>query len=116
MTAPAQSRSADFTQGPANCFDPQKDTMTDPLLITLVDALANLLISIDMTDEDDVDPDVCVPWFESVGDKLNQLSVDDRARLAQVIREVADREPDVQRQAALLETPDMLGIEDPDDE
>ncbi|MET8861114.1 hypothetical protein [Streptomyces sp. NPDC004579] len=90
--------------------------MTDPLLITLADALANLMVSIDMTDDDDVDPDVCVPWFEDVAHKLSQLSADDRHRLAQVIREVADREPDAQRQAALLETPDHLGLEDPDDE
>ncbi|MEU6089035.1 hypothetical protein ABZ865_19865 [Streptomyces sp. NPDC047085] len=90
--------------------------MTDPLLITLADALANLMISIDMTDDDDVDPDVCVPWFEDVAHKLSRLSVDDRHRLAQVIREVAGREPDAQRQAALLETPDNLGLEDPDAE
>ncbi|MFD5813083.1 hypothetical protein [Streptomyces sp. NPDC127038] len=85
-------------------------------MITLADALANLLISIDMTDDDDVDPDVCVPWFEDIADKFNQLSVEDRHRLAQIIREVASREPDAQRQAALLETPEHLGLEDPDAE
>ncbi|MFD6555006.1 hypothetical protein [Streptomyces sp. NPDC058398] len=90
--------------------------MTDPLLVTLADALANLTVSIDMTDDEDVDPDVCVPWLEDVADKLNQLSTDDRYRLAQVIREVAGREPDARRQAALLETPYHLGLEDPDDE
>ncbi|MEU0783361.1 hypothetical protein ABZ341_17525 [Streptomyces sp. NPDC006173] len=90
--------------------------MTDPLLITLADALANLMISIDMTDDEDVDPDACVPWFEDVAHKLSRLTADDRHRLAKVIREVADREPDAQRQAALLETPDHLGLEDPDDE
>ncbi|MEY2242257.1 hypothetical protein AB8A21_04755 [Streptomyces sp. BF23-18] len=81
-----------------------------------VDALANLTVSIDMTDDEDVDPDVCVPWLEDVADKLNQLSTDDRYRFAQVIREVAGREPDARRQAALLETPYRLGLEDPDDE
>ncbi|WP_329297875.1 hypothetical protein OG410_04310 [Streptomyces sp. NBC_00659] len=69
-----------------------------------------------VADGEDVDPDVCVPWFEDVVSKLNALSPDDRLRLAQVIREVADREPDGRRQAALLETPDHLGLEDSDDE
>ncbi|MFE2536932.1 hypothetical protein [Streptomyces sp. NPDC059371] len=90
--------------------------MTDPLLITLADALANLLVSIDMTDDEDVDPDVCVPWFEDVAHKLSRLPADDRHRLAQVIQEVADREPDTRRRAALLETPDYLRLEDPDAE
>ena len=56
--------------------------MTDPLSITLADALANLTVSIDMTDDEDVDPDVCVPWLEDVVDKLGRLSADDRHRLA----------------------------------
>ncbi|WP_392972006.1 hypothetical protein [Streptomyces sp. LN245] len=54
--------------------------------------------------------------FEDAGSKLDELSADDRIRLAQVIREVADREPDGRRQAPLLETPDRLGLEDSDDE
>ncbi|KAB1977982.1 hypothetical protein [Streptomyces triticiradicis] len=84
--------------------------------ITLADALANLTVSIDMTDDEDVDPDVCVPWLEDVVDKLGRLSTDDRHRLARMIREVAGREPDARRRAALLETPYHLGLEDPDDE
>ncbi|WP_405724206.1 hypothetical protein OG885_00050 [Streptomyces sp. NBC_00028] len=87
----------------------------DPLLIALADALANLMVSIDLSD-DDVDPDVCVPWLEDVASTLNQLSADDRHRLARMIREVASREPDAQRQAALIETPDRLGLEGSDDE
>ncbi|MFD4583190.1 hypothetical protein [Streptomyces sp. NPDC058434] len=90
--------------------------MTDPLLITLADALANLMISIDMTDDEDVDPDVCVPWFEDVAHTLNKLSVDDRRRLAQVIRDVANRESDTQRRTALLATPHNLFLEDADGE
>jgi hypothetical protein len=86
--------------------------MTGPLPATLADVLANLMISIDMTDDDDVDPDICVPWFEDVTYKLGRLSVDDRHRLARLIRELAEREPDARRQAALLETPEHLGLED----
>ncbi|MFE4703473.1 hypothetical protein ACFRIC_41110 [Streptomyces sp. NPDC056738] len=62
------------------------------------------------------DPEICVPWLEDVTSTLDQLSADDRHRLAQIIREVAGRESDAQRQAALLETPDHLGLEGSDDE
>ncbi|MFJ7947644.1 hypothetical protein ACIQ6K_28930 [Streptomyces sp. NPDC096354] len=96
--------------------EPSRRPAADPLLITLADALANLTVSIDMSDDDDVDPDICVPWLEDVASTLNQLSAGDRHRLAQIIREVAGRESDAQRQAALLETPDHLGLEDSDDE
>ncbi|MFF3611238.1 hypothetical protein [Streptomyces sp. NPDC002580] len=92
-----------------------EDTVTDPLLITLADALANLVVSIDLSDDDDVDPDVCVPWLEDVAATLNQLSAEDRHRLARIIREVAAGESDTRRQAALLETPDHFGLEDSDD-
>lgn len=95
---------------------PSRRPPTDPLLIALTDALANLMVSIDMSDDDDIDPEICAPWLEDVTSTLDQLSDDDRHRLAQIIREVAGRESDAQRQAALLETPDHLGFEGSDDE
>jgi hypothetical protein len=86
--------------------------LTDALLTTLAEVLARLLIAMDEADEEDIDTDLCVTWFEDVASMLEQLTPADRSRFEQMMREIAAQEPDESRRAALLRMPYSLGLVD----
>lgn len=88
--------------------------MSDTLLSTLATAMAQLVTAIDMTDEDDVDPDLATTWFEDVADNLGRLSAEDRQRLAALFREAAMEETRPDFREAMLEVPENFGLEDDD--
>ncbi|MFE9399773.1 hypothetical protein [Streptomyces flavidovirens] len=90
--------------------------MSDTLLTTLAATMAQLVTAIDLTDEDDVDPDLATTWFEDVADNLGKLSADDRHRLAALFREAAMEETRPEFREAMLEMPENFGLEDDDDD
>jgi hypothetical protein len=69
-------------------------------------------MSIDLTDDDEVDPDLATTWFEDITAELDRLSESDRAALATLIRRLAREEIDEARRAALLEFPESFGLDD----
>ncbi|MFF7858721.1 hypothetical protein [Streptomyces sp. NPDC007904] len=89
--------------------------MTDRLLTTLATAMAQLITAIDMTSDEEVDPDLATTWFEDLADTLGQLPPADRMRLTELFRAAAEQEtrPDVR--ASMRELPEDLGLEDEDD-
>ncbi|MBT2488815.1 hypothetical protein J7E96_09825 [Streptomyces sp. ISL-96] len=89
--------------------------MSDTLLTTLATAMAQLVTAIDLTDEDDVDPDLATTWFEDVADHLGRLSAEDRHRLAALFREAAMDETRPEFREAMLEVPENFGLEDDDE-
>jgi hypothetical protein len=90
--------------------------MSDTLLTTLATAMAQLVTAIDLTDEDDVDPDLATTWFEDVADHLGRLSTEDRHRLAALFREAAMEETRPDFREAMLEVPENFGLEDDDED
>ena len=89
--------------------------MTDRLLTTLATAMAQLITAIDMTSDEEVDPDVATTWFEDLADTLGRLPSADRLRLAGLFRAAAEQEarPDVR--ASMMELSENFGLEDEDD-
>ena len=89
--------------------------MTDRLLTTLATAMAQLITAIDMTSDEEVDPDVATTWFEDLADTLGRLPSADRLRLAGLFRAAAEQEvrPDVR--ASMMELSEDFGLEDEDD-
>ncbi|GGV76995.1 hypothetical protein GCM10010294_43950 [Streptomyces griseoloalbus] len=89
--------------------------VTDRLLNTLATAMAQLITAIDMTSDEEVDPDVATTWFEDLADTLGELPPADRMRLAELFRAAAEQEtrPDVR--ASMRELPEDFGLEDEDD-
>jgi hypothetical protein len=89
--------------------------MSDTLLTTLTTTLAQLITAIDVTDDEEVDPDLATKWFENVAYNFHQLSASDRHKLAILFREAASRETNPEFRAAMLEVPENLGLEDDED-
>jgi hypothetical protein len=89
--------------------------VTDRLLTTLATAMAQLITAIDMTSDEEVDPDVATTWFEDLADTLGRLPSADRLRLAGLFRAAAEQEarPDVR--ASMMELSEDFGLEDEDD-
>ncbi|MCD0485628.1 hypothetical protein LO771_25375 [Streptacidiphilus sp. ASG 303] len=89
--------------------------MSATLLVALAESLARLATDIDLTDDEEVDPDLATRWFEDLAYRLDQLSREDRSKLAEIVRQMAERESVPARRGALLEFPENLGL-DQDDE
>jgi hypothetical protein len=89
--------------------------MTTALLEAVVKSLAQLVIAIDLTDDEEVDPDLATTWFEDVAYTLNQLPQSARSGLAALVRRLADEESDPVRRNALLEFPESFGLDEEDE-
>ncbi|MEU3103152.1 hypothetical protein [Streptomyces griseoflavus] len=78
--------------------------------------MAQLITAIDLTSDDEVDPDLATTWFEDLADTLDRLPAADRARLADLFAAAAEREtrPDVR--ASMARLPEDLGLDDEDGE
>ncbi|MFC5958942.1 hypothetical protein ACFP51_32260 [Streptomyces pratens] len=86
--------------------------MNDRLLTTLATAMAQLITAIDMTSDEEVDPDLATTWFEDLADTLGRLPPADRLHLAGLFKTAAEQatRPDVR--ASMRELPENFGLED----
>lgn len=89
--------------------------MSDALLRTLVKAMAQMITAIDMTTEDEVDPDLATTWFEDVAAQFDGLGNEDRRGLAQLFRQVAAEETQPRFREAMMSIPESFGLEDDED-
>ncbi|MEU7388600.1 maleylpyruvate isomerase N-terminal domain-containing protein [Streptomyces tanashiensis] len=67
--------------------------MSDALLSTLAEALAELVTAVETSDDEDLDPDTAVKWLENTGHTLGGLGAADRRALDGLFREAALRQP-----------------------
>ncbi|MGJ3561232.1 hypothetical protein ACR6C2_35070 [Streptomyces sp. INA 01156] len=77
--------------------------------------MAQLITSIDMTSDEDVDPDLASGWFEDLAYAFDQLPPVDRLRLAALFRDAAQHEPQPDRRASMMDLPENFGLEDDED-
>ncbi|MFE7215885.1 hypothetical protein ACFU93_39545 [Streptomyces sp. NPDC057611] len=89
--------------------------MTDRLLTTLATAMAQLITAIDMTSDEEVDPDLATTWFEDLAGTLGQLPPTDRLRLAGLFKAAAEQETRPHVRASMLGLPVNFGLEEEDD-
>lgn len=80
----------------------------------LVKAFVSLLVSIDLTDDDDLDPDVASEIVEPVAGMARGLGRAERAELAFLIQAAADSETDPVRQRSMRALPEDVGLLDED--
>ncbi|MFE7413808.1 hypothetical protein [Streptomyces laurentii] len=79
----------------------------------LAKAVMDLVISIEMTDDEDIDPDVSTAIVEPVGFLLNNVSDEIRQQLVRLFRELAEEEELPDRQSMALEFPEAMGLVEP---
>jgi hypothetical protein len=76
----------------------------------LARAVMDLMISIELTDDDDIDPDVATAITEPVGYLLNETPAEVREHLIGLFRDVAQEEQLPARRALAAEFPEALGL------
>ncbi|MGS2589992.1 hypothetical protein [Streptomyces hebeiensis] len=77
-------------------------------------AFASLAVSIDLADDDEIDPDVATDLVEPVAALFRDVPAEDRAALAALLRECAELETDPVRQRSMLALPEDIGLLDED--
>lgn len=86
--------------------------MSDALLNTLAEALADVVATIDTCDDETLDPDTAVKWLEATGAVLDRLSPADRQDLGRLLRRAADRHPAGPWRDELQRLPEGFGLDD----
>jgi hypothetical protein len=76
----------------------------------LAKAVMELIISIELTEDEEIDPDVATTIVEPVGFLLNDVPEDARAELVRLFREVAEDEENPERRAMADEFPEAIGL------
>ncbi|WP_041128065.1 maleylpyruvate isomerase N-terminal domain-containing protein [Streptomyces vietnamensis] len=84
--------------------------MSDALLSTLAEALAELVTAVETSEDEDLDPDTAVKWLENTGHTLGRLGAADRRTLDGLFREAALRGPAGPRRDELLKVSEGLGL------
>ncbi|MET9952697.1 maleylpyruvate isomerase family mycothiol-dependent enzyme [Streptomyces sp. NPDC006339] len=88
--------------------------MSDALLNTLAEALADLVTSVETADDDVLDLDTGVKWLESTAYILRRLPAADRRALDRLFRDAALREPPGPRRDELLQVSEGFGLTEDD--
>ncbi|MFF5973008.1 maleylpyruvate isomerase family mycothiol-dependent enzyme [Streptomyces sp. NPDC012769] len=88
--------------------------MSDALLNTLAEALADLVTSVETADDEVLDPDSAVKWLESTAHVLGRLPAADRRTLDGLFRDAALREPPGPRRDELLTVSRGFGLTEDD--
>jgi hypothetical protein len=78
----------------------------------LVRALATLLIAIDLSDDEEIDPDVANKITEPIVGLFRDVAASQRAEIAHMITECAALEVTEERREAILELPATMGLLD----
>jgi hypothetical protein len=73
-------------------------------------ALVDLVASIELTSDDELDPDLAAAWLDDVATALEDLSDPDRHDLVRLISELARTTRDENRRDVLVDLPDDLGL------
>ncbi|GAA3817879.1 hypothetical protein GCM10022226_43040 [Sphaerisporangium flaviroseum] len=78
----------------------------------LARAFACMLVSIDLSDDEDIDPDVATSILEPACALFGQLSEADKRTVAGLLVKEAESEDDPVRREALLNLPETMGLLD----
>ncbi|WP_439678144.1 hypothetical protein [Embleya sp. MST-111070] len=76
----------------------------------LVQAFTSVMVSIDLTDDDDIDPDVATDILEPAAALFRNLSEEGRQEVVTLMRECAELEENPKRRRAILALPEAIGI------
>ncbi|MGY1581408.1 hypothetical protein [Streptomyces sp. MN13] len=91
-------------------------TDMDPLVSALAGLVVDVVWFLESCGDDEVDPDSAVKMMEGVGGELLRLPPDQRARLLQVLTDLAEAEPNPARREFLESFPFACGLVDEQDD
>ncbi|MFF7438842.1 hypothetical protein [Streptomyces sp. NPDC008122] len=80
----------------------------------LVRAFVSIVVSIDLTDDEDIDPDIATDMLEPAAAIFRELSEEGRREVVSLIIESAEQEENPERRAAILGLPEAIGLLDED--
>jgi hypothetical protein len=80
----------------------------------LVHALVNIIVSIDLTDDEDIDPDIATDIIEPAAALFRDLSDEGRREVTSLVLECAELEVNPERKRAILGLPEAIGLVDED--
>ncbi|GGU11270.1 hypothetical protein [Actinomadura citrea] len=76
----------------------------------LAKTLMDLIVSIDLAEDDDIDPDVATALLEPIAAHLNTTSASNRQALSTLLLDIAQQETDPGWQPTALDLPAALGL------
>jgi hypothetical protein len=76
----------------------------------LVCAFVSIVVSIDLTDDEDIDPDIATDILEPAAALFRDLSEEGRREVTSLILECAELEENPERQRAILGLPEAIGL------
>ncbi|MFF1449550.1 hypothetical protein ACFVYF_15560 [Streptomyces sp. NPDC058274] len=76
----------------------------------LVRAFVSVIVSIDLTDDDDIDPDIATDIIEPAAALFGDLSGEKRQEVVSLILECAELEDNAERRNAILALPEAIGL------
>ena len=79
---------------------------------TLVRAIIDLIVSMELTSDEALDPDAATGLLEDFSAALEKLSGRDRRRLVRIAQKMAESERNPERKSILADVPEGLGITD----
>ncbi|TMR03454.1 hypothetical protein ETD83_10675 [Actinomadura soli] len=80
----------------------------------LVRAFVSLVVSIDLTDDEDIDPDIATDILEPAAALFRELTEEGRREVTSLILECAELEEDPVRKRSTLDLPGDIGLLDED--
>jgi hypothetical protein len=86
------------------------------LLETVVRALADMVVSVDLSDEESVNADFAARIFDDLAGVFDTIEDEDRHQLSAIIENYAQTVSDARRRDALAGLPESIGLADEDEE
>ncbi|MFF7360753.1 hypothetical protein [Streptomyces sp. NPDC008125] len=80
----------------------------------LVRAFVSLVVSIDLTDDEDIDPDIATDILEPAAALFRDLSEEGRREVTSLVLECAELEENPERKRVILGLPEAIGLLDED--
>ncbi|MFI0417203.1 hypothetical protein [Spongiactinospora sp. 9N601] len=80
----------------------------------LASAFVSVVVSIDLTDDDDIDPDIATDILEPAAALFRDLSGEGRREVTSLILGCAELEENPERRRAILALPEAIGLLDVD--
>ncbi|MET7505946.1 hypothetical protein [Streptomyces albidoflavus] len=81
----------------------------------LARALADIIVSIELTDDEVIDPEIASAILDDTTAIFDSMSNSDRAEIARLILEYAEEQSRSDRKRVMLGVPDGLGLLDEDE-
>ncbi|MET8453362.1 hypothetical protein [Streptomyces sp. NPDC005209] len=78
----------------------------------LAQAFVSIAVSIDLADDEEIDPDVAVGLLEPAAAFFRGLTEEGRREVSSLILECAEQEEDPERRSVILELPEAIGVAD----